>query len=270
MLLRELARTTIHALDARFANLDPRIATTYFNFCLVVWGSKCRLRQSGNRFVLEHGDGSWLLPNPLRSSWYRRGFSARARELSESYSIATIISSLESPIVIDCGANTGDIASCLPKGSKYFGFEPDPEAYDCLKINIEQLPLHASLHRLALSEFSGESYFYLSSKGADSSLVPPLNYSSKISVEVVTLDSMVARLGITHIDLLKVEAEGSEAEVLKGSASTLAIVDYVAVDAGPERNDCDTLPEVNGILASAGFRMTSSKSKIGRFLYSRN
>lgn len=269
LLIREMSKNLIHAFDAWFSQFDPRIATPYFNLCLVLWRSDCRIRRSGSHFVLMGGQRDWCLPHPLRSSWYRRGFDARVRELAETYSLSTIFGNLEAPTVVDCGANTGDIALYLPIECKYYGFEPDPLAYSCLEINIEQLTLEAGIYSLALSNFSGESRFYLSSKGADSSLVRPSNYTTAVSVEVATLDSMVARLGITHIDLLKVEAEGGEPEVLEGAMATLAFVDYVAVDAGPERNGRDTLPEVNRILTSAGFQMTVSNSKIGRFLYAR-
>jgi len=71
------------------------------------------------------------------------------------------------------------------------------------------------------------------------------------------------------IRLLKVEAEGMEPEVLAGAHQTLQRVDYVAVDAGPERGGENTVPAVLNALTSAGFEVLDCYLVRGTFLLRR-
>jgi FkbM family methyltransferase len=69
-------------------------------------------------------------------------------------------------------------------------------------------------------------------------------------VEIVTLDELIARLGLGPIDLLKVDVEGAEAEVLRGARATLHDVRRVII----EYHTPALLAEVRGLLADAAFR----------------
>ena len=54
--------------------------------------------------------------------------------------------------------------------------------------------------------------------------------AKQIPIKSKTLDSY----NFKKIKLLKLEAEGSEFEVLNGSLNTLKNIDYISVDYGPE------------------------------------
>ncbi len=49
-------------------------------------------------------------------------------------------------------------------------------------------------------------------------------------VTITSLDHIVPTLGVAHIDLLKIDVEGAEADVLSGAAQTLPIVDRIVLE----------------------------------------
>ena len=123
----------------------------------------------------------------------------------------------------------------------------------------------AILRSDALSNKSGMTKFYNSTRGADSSL----EYSGEKSyteVKTIKLDD----LEITNIKLLKIDAEGHELEVLQGALKTLSQITYIAVDFGPEKGEQDerTLPEVSNFLYENNFKMVKANNlrDIGLFL----
>ena len=59
--------------------------------------------------------------------------------------------------------------------------------------------------------------FYLSSATGDSSLIEPASFTEKIDVRVTTLDIFDQENNIKKCKLLKLEAEGSEPEILNGA-----------------------------------------------------
>ena len=168
-------------------------------------------------------------------------------------------------LVVDCGANIGELFFALKfLGAEfdYFPFEPDPQNYIALKKNLEKYSI--SINKLALSDLSGKLDFYLSPGGDDSSIygVPG---SNKITVEAKKLDDY----NIPKIKLLKLEAEGSEPEVLKGAKNTLKVIEFIAVDYGPERgiDEQNTAPEVTSYLYKNSFELVelSNLRNVGLF-----
>ena len=153
----------------------------------------------------------------------------------------------ENDTVIDCGANVGELFYSFDYRDikiNYIGFEPDVEAYDCLEKNLEKYD--TSLYNVALSDDSKESILYIDTEGANSSLIKFNDNASQLPVISRTLDSF----NFEKIKLLKLEAEGLELEVLKGSIKTLKNIEYVSVDYGPERgiNSNLTIAEVTNFL----------------------
>ena len=57
-----------------------------------------------------------------------------------------------------------------------------------------------------------------------------------------------------------------EVEVLAGAQNTLSKVEYVAVDAGPERGGENTVPGVLNILMASGFEVLDCFLLRGTFL----
>ncbi len=160
----------------------------------------------------------------------------------------------ENDTVIDCGANVGELFYSFDYRNikiNYIGFEPDIKAYDCLEKNLKKY--NTSLYNVALSDDIKESILYVDTEGANSSLIKFNDSASQLSVFSKTLDSF----NFEKVKLLKLEAEGLELEVLKGSVNTLRNIDYVSVDYGPERgiNSNLTIAEVTNFLYKNNFKI---------------
>lgn len=172
----------------------------------------------------------------------------------------------ENDIVIDCGANYGDLFLELSKYIKeenYITFEPSLSEFKCIE---KSLPL-ANNFQVGLSDRPGELMFYLSSNEGDSSFIKPQSYTHTISSEVTTLDIFKKKENLKSCKLLKLEAEGYEPEILDGAISFLTICDYVAVDGGPERYGQPTFQAVDNQLNESGFKLIDRFKSKHRALY---
>ncbi len=168
-------------------------------------------------------------------------------------------------VVVDVGANIGELGLWVnEQGGHYIAFEPDPTAYRAIQNNISV----GDLYDVAVSDTNGTAEFYLSTAEADSSLFEPSDSHDVITVKTATLDSFFDEVGVPpKIRLLKVEAEGKEPEVLAGALTTLGNVEYIAVDAGPERGGENTVPGVFNVLVGAGFEVLDCFLLRGTFLF---
>ena len=173
--------------------------------------------------------------------------------LYETYCLENI-NFKENDTIVDCGANVGELFYSFEYKNlkiKYIGFEPDVYAYECLVQNLSNE--NAILHNIALSNISEESILYIDTEGANSSMVKFNTNAKQIPIKSKTLDSY----NFKKIKLLKLEAEGSEFEVLNGSLNTLKNIDYISVDYGPERGITSklTISEVTNFLYENNFEI---------------
>jgi FkbM family methyltransferase len=137
--------------------------------------------------------------------------------------------------VFDVGANRGQtIAWMRPlfPDAVYHSFEPNPVPHGVLAgWAATQTGVHA--HRLALGDAPGEAVLHGHTHDTTDSLLAD---SSKIGVyapaklitpkgetrvQVERMDAFCARQGITHIDILKIDAQGYEGKILEGAGDML-------------------------------------------------
>jgi FkbM family methyltransferase len=198
-----------------------------------------------------------------RTKHYKQGLKHRGDDLAKSYALDEVPLS-PGDLVIDVGANTGDLLLWLPADIVYIGFEPSASEFECLSLNFSSRA--GSVHRKAVSNFAGVSQFYISSEGADSSLVEPLMVEATSVVETVTLDDFVDG---KICRLLKIDAEGAEYEVLLGLNEKVRNISYIAVDCGFEKGirEESTLVEVINYLVSNDFSLISVGHKTHRYLF---
>lgn len=199
-----------------------------------------------------------------RLALYKHGIMHRQNWILRDYRLPENLIR-ENDVVIDIGANAGELGIwTLRNRGQYIAFEPDPSAFLAMSNNTPT----GKIFDVALSDENGSVDFYLNTAEADSSLFPPDRIQDTITVRKVTLDSFFEEIGSpSTIRLLKVEAEGMEPEVLTGAINTLGAVEYVAVDAGPERGGENTVPGVFNILSSAGFEVIDCFLLRGTFLF---
>jgi len=137
----------------------------------------------------------------------------------------------ENDIVVDVGANVGLFSL---KASKVVGehgiivaFEPEKNNYKMLRRNLginkcrNVIPINA-----AVSNFNGKADFSIANtlvehKLADSKSELEIKSILTTKVDVKTIQLVLKELGIDRVDFLKIDAEGSEFEVLSGARSLL-------------------------------------------------
>ena len=171
-----------------------------------------------------------------RCFWlYRNGIFERGKAIQRSYCL-TQIKFKSQDIVIDCGANSGDLLielnDYIDKGN-YIGIEPNPLDFKILKLNC---PNQVLINK-ALGNKNGNLNFYVSTSEGDSSIIKPKVYEEIINVKVVKLDDLIKNMQVKKIKLLKIEAEGFEPEVLEGAKNIIPICEYIAIDGGYERGE---------------------------------
>jgi FkbM family methyltransferase len=226
-----------------------------FNLRSLLRRKKVRITRdtvSENFTVVEKGHEPRSFENKIQNFYlYQDGLSERNRALANSYLLNEIVWDKEN-VVIDCGANVGDFyfaVKSLDVEHVYYGIEPSPKEFACLQRNI---PNHTVLN-FGLWEISGSFDFYVSMDNADSSFIRPQSFTDIQKIQTFRLDT----LEINHeiITLLKLEAEGAELEVLKGSVGILDKVKYISADLGFEREGESPLAEVTNFLHANNFQM---------------
>lgn len=137
-------------------------------------------------------------------------------------------------VVIDVGANHGDYtkeAIHVNGRMKFYAFEPHPKTFFKLAENLATYP-NASLINKGLSSSSGvlTLFDYPGEDGSSHAslfegVITQIHGSSAVvahEVDVTTLDEFVESEQIEEIILLKIDTEGNELEVLRGSVNTLS------------------------------------------------
>lgn len=207
-----------------------------------------------------------MVSDEKRLELYREGLKHRREWILSDYRLPNDLIG-PGDVVMDVGANIGEIGLWAEsRGAEYIAFEPDPRAFAALKQNVKS----GRVYPVALSDKATTADFYLDTARADSSLFMPQDSNECIKVDVVPLDEFLTRNEpIERIKLLKVEAEGLEPEILRGAQRTLKTVDYLAVDAGPERGGDNTVPGVFEELDGLGFKVIDCYLRRGTFLFRR-
>jgi FkbM family methyltransferase len=219
-------------------------------------------------------DRKWHLNSLFRGPLYQGGVLARSESLAKSYGLQDVSFS-DGDIVLDVGANLGDLAvwfeQVVRSRVRYIGFEPASDEFLCLTMNTKLA--NALLIEAAVGSVSGTQIFYHSPDGADSSLEqPPSGVRREYEVSVLSLNDFCETESLAghRIRLLKLEAEGTEMEVLEGADDVLDRVDFIAVDMGFERgiNQESPAPEIIPFLLGRDFEILRiSDAASLRFLF---
>jgi len=188
-----------------------------------------------------------LTGRQLRKAWRCAGRSLwRTTLLRDRVAAATehaaVIESLRPDVVLDVGANRGQF-TLLVKGlmpaATVMAFEPVDEALAVL--NRVAAGLHdITVVPVACGAERGTTALNVARDDDNSSLLPPTRQqialapgastAHRASVRVEPLDDLVDVTTLRGTSLLKLDVQGTEVDVLQGSAGLLASLSYVYVE----------------------------------------
>lgn len=134
-------------------------------------------------------------------------------------------------IVFDIGAHLGLMSiicsQLINKKGKVYSFEPTPKTFEVLKevIKINKVSDIVIPINKAVSNETKKIDFYLSAdEGSNSNSLVSKNHRDRkpIQIDVTSLDIFAKENDITQIDVIKIDAEGSEYDVLLGAKNIIS------------------------------------------------
>jgi len=127
--------------------------------------------------------------------------------------------------IVDVGANIGQyayVAHAIFPSLPIHSFEPVPESYRALEDNFRKHAIPGAVHAVALGAECGEAEFLLQNNLEQSSFLAKLDQrdasTNAIRVKTATLDSYQSQIPPLDSYFLKIDTQGSEANVLRGAS----------------------------------------------------
>jgi FkbM family methyltransferase len=130
-------------------------------------------------------------------------------------------------VVVEAGANIGSETILLSKyvGSKggVHAFEPSPYVHERLRCNVTLNTINPNVHlyELAVGDVNKDVTFYIFPKQYHNSGIggkyADWKDSTAITVKQVALDTWARENNIGKVDLIKMDIQGAELELLRGS-----------------------------------------------------
>ncbi|VVB81239.1 Methyltransferase FkbM domain protein [uncultured archaeon] len=161
-------------------------------------------------------------------------------------------------IIVDSGAYLGYFTVFAAKkvgdSGKVIAFEPDPVNFEILKKKTASLK-NVVLIKKALFNKETEQHW-------NSSFAKSAFGKEGYIVNCSTLDKELEKLGIKHVDFLKMDIEGAELEAIEGAKETLKNTDNLAIACYHKRDGKTTGELLQPVLGKMGF-----DTKIGFFLH---
>ena len=166
-------------------------------------------------------------------------------------------------VFVDVGANVGNWTALMlgaAPAARGVLFEPGSEALVRLTSRYASDDRITIVSAAAADRPGTADFFEEDGAGESSSFIAGNNgrEMSRTNVDLVTLDDELERLGVDHVDLLKIDAEGFDLHVLRGARRMLAAGRIGAVQF--EYNT--SWREAGGTLAAADALMAASDLKL--------
>jgi FkbM family methyltransferase len=144
----------------------------------------------------------------------------------------------ENLTILDIGANLGSFtvwANLRWPGSRIHAYEPSPEAFEILTVNVENLP-NVTCHKLAVYPGEKESEPFWSRYAGDSAAGIAV-HTSKIFKNLTRENVMEVPIlhprSLPEADIIKLDAEGAEAMILREAnlqEVSLILLEYHSVE----------------------------------------
>lgn len=173
--------------------------------------------------------------------------------------------------IIDAGANQGQFAIAANHfypGVIIHSFEPLPEVFPILKRNTSRLK-NINTYNMALGNSSGTLEFYSNEYSHASSalqvstlqqhMLPKTGKARRIEILVQRLDDLSDNLSFNGTVLLKMDVQGFEKEVLKGTVNSLPKIDYLLFETSfvPMYDGEPLFDEMHHFVKELGFELVA-------------
>ena len=143
-------------------------------------------------------------------------------------------------------------------------FDPTPRSEQFIKeINLKYI----NFFPVGLSEHSGKLTFYQTKPYSDFTLIKPNIYWDKFTADCFSIDSLLKKLNINFIDLIKLDIEGAAIDSINYLCSSPNRFEILISELELMDNDVETyIKKINKIIEIAGennyslFRLPKSKS----------
>ena len=169
--------------------------------------------------------------------------------------------------VIHVGAHEGkEVAKYLEMGvRKILLIEANPTVYKRLLGNIQGKP-HIQAVNCAITNKNGTVKLLVTSMDQSSSLLPLKDHAEiypgikvqeEVTIEAMTLDTLLARLGLAphEFNLLNIDIQGAELLALQGAADTLKYIEAINTEVNFEElyEGCALIDQLDDFLEQYGF-----------------
>jgi FkbM family methyltransferase len=179
--------------------------------------------------LVDYSQPSWHTLRRTNESWF---FTSIA-DLEVDSVLATYVRGLTPGSVVlhvgaYCGVQTVELSRAVGPAGRVVAFEPDPSAYRALTLNLEKRGVQNVVARNEGLWREKSTLTFFATQGMHSSFTnAPSHAHAKTEIAVVSADGVVQELGLTRVDLFKIDAEGHEAVLL----SALSVDAWKRVDA---------------------------------------
>jgi FkbM family methyltransferase len=142
--------------------------------------------------------------------------------------------------VFDVGANIGLFALWVHDRhphSKIYCFEPSPATQMLLEENVGELSeMVICEYGLYNRDIQTPMYIHQYNTGQNSIRFNGRNHNGTVDVQVMDAGRQFDALGLSHLDILKIDTEGCEVEILESMGERLDNVDYILLEYHSEKD----------------------------------
>jgi len=171
----------------------------------------------------------------LNPSFYKAYVNGVA-PLFELHSLLGQINQIKT--IIDIGSNKGQfsiLAKSLFPTAKIYSFEPQIKYLNLQKVILGRKKI--KYFNFGLGNIKKKNYFYITNREDSSSFLKPIQvkmdkYKTKkiVKISIKRLDEIINKNEIKRPSIMKLDVQGYELEVLKGSKKILKNIDFIITE----------------------------------------